>query len=312
MYGRKRRRWHSLNVHHWRIQATRFLFLGLARAHRNLVVLGALPPRDMVPHAKAALRKALELDPEFAEAHSLLASLAARHEWNWAEADRHHRLALRLAPNTAEVHDEYAPRTWRLRAGSRKHWLRTASRGNSIRPHRNCFAARVLILLLARRLGDTEREAKADSLRTAERCVYPAACCAAPHGESGRRSPRRDERTLTAMTRASKNMKKLMSARANGALSRRLSPAPRLLSRLSCDPPRASLSGHYFAGSTCTCATSRRRSRPSNRRDQKNRTNCRCQNRLRVRRFPRTPALPGSGPETRIGLTYRYRKIHGW
>ena len=26
MYGRKRRRWHSLNVHHWRIQATRFLF----------------------------------------------------------------------------------------------------------------------------------------------------------------------------------------------------------------------------------------------------------------------------------------------
>ena len=135
--------------------------LGLARAHRNLVVLGALSPRDMVPHAKTALQKALELDPEFAEAHSLLASLAARHEWNWAEADRHHRLALRLAPNTAEVHDEYAT-SYLAPQGRIEEALAENCIARQLDPSSpQLLRSRVLILLLARRLGDTEREAKA-------------------------------------------------------------------------------------------------------------------------------------------------------
>ena len=124
-------------------------------------MLGALPPRDMVPHAKAALRKALELDPEFAEAHSLLASLAARHEWNWAEADRHHRLALRLAPNTAEVHDEYAT-SYLAPQGRIEEALAENCIARQLDPSSpQLLRSRVLILLLARRLGDTEREAKA-------------------------------------------------------------------------------------------------------------------------------------------------------
>ena len=82
--------------------------LGAARARMNLALLDTLPPREIVPVAKADLQKALALDPDFAEAHGLLASLLCRHEWNWAEAEKHYRVALRLSPHAAGVHDEYA------------------------------------------------------------------------------------------------------------------------------------------------------------------------------------------------------------
>ena len=135
--------------------------LGIARTNRNLVMLGAAPPKDIVPYAKNALEKALALDPDFAEAHSLLASLIARHEWDWAKADHHHHMALRLAPNTAEVHDEYA--TSYLAPRGR---IEEALAENRIARQLDPLAAQlsrsyVLILILARRLRDAEREAKA-------------------------------------------------------------------------------------------------------------------------------------------------------
>ncbi len=134
--------------------------LGIARSNRNLVILAAAPPKDVVPHAKTALEKALEVDPEFAEAHSLLASLIARHEWDWAKAEHHHRMALRLAPNTAEVHDEYA--TSYLAPRGR---IEEALAENRIARQLDPLSAQlarsyVLILILARRLPDAERDAK--------------------------------------------------------------------------------------------------------------------------------------------------------
>ena len=49
--------------------------LGTARAEMNLAVLGAAPPSEIVPRAKAALRQAVLLDAELAEAHALMASI---------------------------------------------------------------------------------------------------------------------------------------------------------------------------------------------------------------------------------------------
>jgi tetratricopeptide (TPR) repeat protein len=134
--------------------------LGIARSNKNLVMLGAAPPRDIVPHAKIALNKALALDPEFAEAHSLLASLIARHEWDWATADHHHRMALRLAPNTAEVHDEYAT-SYLAPRGRIEEALAENRIARQLDPLSATLArSYVLILILGRRLCDAEREAK--------------------------------------------------------------------------------------------------------------------------------------------------------
>jgi serine/threonine-protein kinase len=132
--------------------------MGTARAEMNLAVLGAAPPSEIVPRAKAALRQALLLDPEFAEAHALMASIESRHEWNWRGAEAHYQLALRLAPHAPEVHDEYA--TNYLTPLGR---IEEALAENRIARELDPFSPQsrrsyVLILLLARRLANAELE----------------------------------------------------------------------------------------------------------------------------------------------------------
>ncbi|HUO84764.1 MAG TPA: tetratricopeptide repeat protein, partial [Thermoanaerobaculia bacterium] len=54
----------------------------------------------------AALR-ALELDPDLAEAHASLAAVRWWHDWNRIEAEQEFRTALSLNPNYAVAHDAY-------------------------------------------------------------------------------------------------------------------------------------------------------------------------------------------------------------
>jgi tetratricopeptide (TPR) repeat protein len=56
--------------------------------------------------AKAAARRALELDPSLGEAHFSLAQ-TLQYDWNWSEAEKEYRLALQLNPNYADAHLEY-------------------------------------------------------------------------------------------------------------------------------------------------------------------------------------------------------------
>jgi tetratricopeptide (TPR) repeat protein len=134
--------------------------LGIARARMNLALLGEAPPKDVVPAAKAALRRALDLDPDLAEAHSLMASVISHHEWNWAEAETHYRLALRLAPHTAEVHDEYAT-GYLAPLGRIEEALAESRVARGLDPFSpQLDRSFVFILLLARRLPDAERECR--------------------------------------------------------------------------------------------------------------------------------------------------------
>ena len=59
---------------------------------------GGVPPAEAMPRAKAAAHRALELNPDLAEAHTPLAVVAMLYDWNWAEAERRFRLALQLKP----------------------------------------------------------------------------------------------------------------------------------------------------------------------------------------------------------------------
>src|SRR5439155_196663 len=64
-------------------------------------------PQEAMPKAKAAAVKALELDEELAEAHTALAQVMARYEWDWKEAEKHYQRALALNPNYALTHLYY-------------------------------------------------------------------------------------------------------------------------------------------------------------------------------------------------------------
>jgi tetratricopeptide (TPR) repeat protein len=65
-------------------------------------------PAECTPKAKAAVAKALELDPDLPEAHTVAGMLAATYDWDWATAEREFKRALELDPNLAITHYRFA------------------------------------------------------------------------------------------------------------------------------------------------------------------------------------------------------------
>ena len=81
-------------------------YSGLADCNSGLTWHGFRSPADALPKAYAAARKAVELDPQSAEAHASL-GLVLSHSWNWAGAEAEFRRALELDPQYANAHHWY-------------------------------------------------------------------------------------------------------------------------------------------------------------------------------------------------------------
>lgn len=79
-------------------------FAGLANSYALLSEYNVAPPSETFPKAKAAANRALEIDPNLAEAHTTLAYALASYDWNFAEAEREYRRAIELNPNYATAH----------------------------------------------------------------------------------------------------------------------------------------------------------------------------------------------------------------
>lgn len=75
----------------------------------------AMPPREAIPKAKAAARKALEIDDSLAEAHTSL-GYARVLDWEWAGAEEELRRAIQRNPDYALAHHFYG---WLLAARGR-------------------------------------------------------------------------------------------------------------------------------------------------------------------------------------------------
>lgn len=71
----------------------------VALSYDLLEYVRAISPRDSFPSALSAATRAVQIDPESAEAHTALAYIHEHYEWNWAEADRELTYALTLDPN---------------------------------------------------------------------------------------------------------------------------------------------------------------------------------------------------------------------
>jgi Flp pilus assembly protein TadD len=81
---------------------------GLAEGYRVLAIAGEMPPTELMPQAKAAARKAVEIDDGLAEAHTALGHVIFWHDWDWDAAENQLRRALELDPNSADAHGAYA------------------------------------------------------------------------------------------------------------------------------------------------------------------------------------------------------------
>lgn len=83
-------------------------FAGLAAALPTMHLLNGLPPVDAMPEAKAAARRALDLDNGLGQAHTAYGSLLCLYDWNWREAEKELKKGLELDRNNPLAHDWYA------------------------------------------------------------------------------------------------------------------------------------------------------------------------------------------------------------
>ena len=83
-------------------------YTGFADAYRGLTVGGEMVSTEIMPKAKAAALKAIELDDTLAEAHANLGHVYFWYEWDWNAAERQHQRALELAPNNVDALQWYA------------------------------------------------------------------------------------------------------------------------------------------------------------------------------------------------------------
>jgi TolB-like protein/DNA-binding winged helix-turn-helix (wHTH) protein/tetratricopeptide (TPR) repeat protein len=82
-------------------------YAGLADAWSNLASV-YLPPREVMPKAKAAALKALQLDKDLDASRAQLGFIAFFYDWDWVTAESQFKRAIELNPNSADGHDGYA------------------------------------------------------------------------------------------------------------------------------------------------------------------------------------------------------------
>ncbi|HLZ90594.1 MAG TPA: tetratricopeptide repeat protein [Candidatus Acidoferrum sp.] len=81
-------------------------YAGLARAYALLgqVPYDDMPPVNAKPKARRAAERALQLDPQLGEAHSVLANVSFSYDWDFGAAEREFQRAFTLNPNDATAH----------------------------------------------------------------------------------------------------------------------------------------------------------------------------------------------------------------
>ena len=135
-------------------------YVGLANAYERLgSVLGGAPPKETHPRMMSAAQKAIDLDPDLAEPHVLLAGVYQK-QWQWSDAEAEFKRALELNSNDAGAHVGYAK--WLLCQGRTDEALAWVERARDLDPLGNARIAAGWILFHARRYDEAIRELRSD------------------------------------------------------------------------------------------------------------------------------------------------------
>jgi TolB-like protein/DNA-binding winged helix-turn-helix (wHTH) protein/Tfp pilus assembly protein PilF len=131
-------------------------YLGLAEAYDRLAGgFVGVPPEEVRPKVISAVQKALELDPELADGHALLAGVYQKH-WQWADAEAEYKRALELNPNDSAAYLGYA--SWLMCQGRMDEALSGSRRARELDPLGVTGVNTGLILFMARRYDEAIRE----------------------------------------------------------------------------------------------------------------------------------------------------------
>jgi TolB-like protein/DNA-binding winged helix-turn-helix (wHTH) protein/Tfp pilus assembly protein PilF len=91
-------------------------YVGLADSYLSLGEYTALPTEEVLLRSRAAVARALELDPNLSSAHKTLAWIQSNYELDWEAAEASYRRAIALNPSDAKAHQWF---THLLRATGR-------------------------------------------------------------------------------------------------------------------------------------------------------------------------------------------------
>ena len=107
-------------------------YVGMADSYNLLREYSAMPPQEAFPRAQAAASKAVELDPNSAEAHTSLAFASFWGFFDAAAADREFKRAIELDPNLPRAHHWYA--TFLIDIGRNQEALAEIERARQLDP----------------------------------------------------------------------------------------------------------------------------------------------------------------------------------
>jgi DNA-binding winged helix-turn-helix (wHTH) protein/tetratricopeptide (TPR) repeat protein len=83
-------------------------YLGLASAYLPMALTSGLPAWQVIPKAKEATLRAVEIDPGNSEGYETLGLISFWYEWDWQAAEKHYQRALDLDPKSANAHFAFA------------------------------------------------------------------------------------------------------------------------------------------------------------------------------------------------------------
>jgi len=131
-------------------------YIGLAEAYDKLGGgFVGVPPKEVRPKVIGAVQKALELDPELADGHALLAGIYQK-RWQWADAEAEYKRALELNPNDSTASLGYA--TWLMCQGRMDEALSWSRHARELDPLGVTGVITGQILFFARRYDEAIRE----------------------------------------------------------------------------------------------------------------------------------------------------------
>jgi tetratricopeptide (TPR) repeat protein len=83
-------------------------YSGLSDCYALLLDYRGVPVKEGMERAKVEARRAIEIDPSLAEAHTSLGWVTFIYDWNWVEAEREFRKAIDLDPRYSVARQWYA------------------------------------------------------------------------------------------------------------------------------------------------------------------------------------------------------------
>ncbi len=134
---------------------------GLADCYNGLSVvqIGALPPIEGRRRAEEAATKALELDAGLADAYTALGYID-HYNWNWTAAEQRFKRALELNPSYANAHNFYA--SYLMSRGRVDESIAASNRARELDPFSLAISAqRGFLLENARRYGEAIEQLRA-------------------------------------------------------------------------------------------------------------------------------------------------------